>query len=606
MTDNYHYGIIGNCFSGALVSRDGSIDWCCLPRFDSPFVFAKLLDEKSGGSFGIDVDRRYTIEQSYIKHTNVLRTVFTSRKAAFEVLDFMPRYHRMDALDRYYCPPDIIRVFRPLYGTPKLRLKYDPRLYYAEHKTITEPADGYIKSYTEDGAYESCYLYSSFPHMAIIDGEELTLDEDHFVLVSYHQKILPPSIQDAILHLEKTKVYWLDWVARTKTPTLYIEQVIRSALALKLLTFQPTGAVLAALTTSLPETIGEERNWDYRFCWIRDASMTISVFTELGHESSVLRFVHYILSLISYKDQKMQIMYDVRGNAELTERTLEQFAGYLDSKPVRIGNAAYEQKQNDMYGILLDVISRSILAFERHEDTLDRVWTIVRMLVRNVEHHWRGPDRGIWEIRGSEEHFVFSKVLCWVALDRGVKIATYLNQTEYIDEWTALRDEIHADVMLNGWNEEVGAFTQAYGNKHLDAANLLLESYGFIEASDKKYISTVHKTREALCNGSLMYRYKNEDDFGLPKSAFTVCSFWMIEALYRIGEPADATAMFNQLLGYSNHLGLFSEDLDFETKRLLGNFPQAYSHLALISAAVTISSHRSIDMCKVLENELLR
>ena len=330
MTDkNYNYGVIGNCFSAALVSEEGSIDWCCLPRFDSPFVFSKLLDSKIGGSFGVIVSDDYNISQKYISNTNILQTIFTSKEAAFEIIDFMPRYHRTDSIDRYYCPPDIIRVFRPITGSPKLKIKYDPKLYYAEHETSHQVANGFIKSNTEKGVYESCYLYSNFDHESIIQSGEITLKNESYCLLSYHQKIVKPDLKDVKLTLEKTKVYWMDWVYRIKIPKTYSEQVTRSALTLKLLTFQPTGAVLAALTTSLPETVGKERNWDYRFCWVRDASMTVSVFKELGINNSVIRFLHYILNLISYKDEKMQIMYGINGNKDLTEETLDQLSWLL-------------------------------------------------------------------------------------------------------------------------------------------------------------------------------------------------------------------------------------------------------------------------------------
>ena len=260
-----------------------------------------------------------------------------------------------------------------------------------------------------------------------------------------------------------------------------------------------------------------------------------------------------------------------------------------------------------MYGILLDVIYKTIISLERHEDIIDKIWTITRMLVRNVERHWHEPDRRIWEIRNESEHFVFSKVLCWVAVDRGIKIAKHLVQNDYISEWESLRDTIHKDVMEKGWNNEVGAFTQFYGSENLDAANLLMETYGFIDATHEKFISTVEKTQENLCEGALMYRYKNNDDFGKPESAFTVCSFWMVEALYRTGKKDDAIKMFEELLSYSNHLDLFSEDIDFKSKRLLGNFPQAYSHLALISAAFTLDRNDSIECVeKILGNQLLR
>jgi GH15 family glucan-1,4-alpha-glucosidase len=357
---------------------------------------------------------------------------------------------------------------------------------------------------------------------------------------------------------------------------------------LKLLAFQESGAILAAVTTSLPETVGEERNWDYRFCWIRDASMILRVLTKIGHFNVARNFFNYIMRVIPFKDDKVQIMYGIRGRKDLTEQTLDWLEGYQGSQPVRIGNAACTQKQNDIYGVLLDAIYRFIQTFKSDVATIERLWTITRTLVRTVSENWQEPDMGIWEFRGNSDHFVFSKVLCWVALDRGIKIAEELKCIDRYQDWIKIRDEIKMDIHANGWNEEAGAFTQSYGSTFVDAANLLIADYGFIEFDDPRYIATVEVTRKELCHNGLMYRYKNVDDFGLPKSSFTVCSFWMVKALWNIGQRTDARLMFNRLLSYRNHLGLMSEDLNFETKELLGNFPQGYSHLALIDCALSL------------------
>jgi GH15 family glucan-1,4-alpha-glucosidase len=285
-------------------------------------------------------------------------------------------------------------------------------------------------------------------------------------------------------------------------------------------------------------------------------------------------------------------MYGIRGERELTEHILEHLSGYMDSKPVRIGNAAYYQRQHDIVGVLMDIILQDFENYSLSIDRSEELWTITRAIMHAIERHWHEADKGIWEIRGEEQHFIFSKVLVWAGADRGVKIAEILHKKKYIEPWSKIRDLIKEDIMENGWNEEVQAFTQSYGSKNMDAANLLIDSYGFIDPKDPKYISTVLKTRDELLHNGLMYRYKNEDDFGLPSSSFTICSFWMIQSLYKIGRKDEAIDMFNNLLNYGNHLGLFSEDIDFETKRLLGNFPQGYSHLALIETAYILNVHR--------------
>ncbi|HEY8463482.1 MAG TPA: glycoside hydrolase family 15 protein [Bacillota bacterium] len=585
--DNLNYGVIGNCNSAALISKNGTIEWCCLPDFDSPFVFGKLLDRKKGGEFSIDVDATYHISQRYLPRTNILETVFDNGLNAFKVIDFMPRYKTDRGV--VHCPPDLIRYIIPLKGNPKAKFGYNPRLAYARFNTKHQIYEDYLKSYTEAGTYESVYLYSNLNYQQVLQGEPIAIDDEYFFLLSYNEKILPINLDRIRLLFERTKTYWLNWIDQETTFSKYREEIIRSSLILKLLTYQKTGAILAAVTTSLPETIGEVRNWDYRFCWIRDASMVISVLTTLGHYSSAERFLNFILNVIPYKDQKMQIMYGIRGEQTLTEKELTWLEGYQGSKPVRIGNAAYLQKQNDIYGVLIDVIYKYFKLFRNTLAISEELWTVVRTLVRTVRQTWMDPDRGIWEYRNREAHFTFSKVLCWVALDRGVKIAELLGKKSIAAEWAEVRQTIRQDILEKGWNSKLQAFTQFYGGTELDAANLLLADYGFLAATDPFYISTVRRTKATLCQDGLMYRYRDRDDFGAPSSSFTVCTFWMIKSLFLIGEQAEAEKMFQQLLSYANHLGLFSEDLDFTTKRLLGNFPQAYSHLALIDTAITLS-----------------
>ncbi|WP_339651598.1 glycoside hydrolase family 15 protein, partial [uncultured Salegentibacter sp.] len=391
------------------------------------------------------------------------------------------------------------------------------------------------------------------------------------------------------LKFQRTKTYWMNWSAKTTRYTHYENEIMRSALVLKCLSYKKSGAVLAAATTSLPETIGEERNWDYRFCWIRDASMVIKVMAGLGHIKSAKDFLQFIIDIIPDKDEKIQIMYGINGEKELTEHILDHLSGYKDSHPVRTGNAAYIQKQNDIYGILMEVIYQQFNQFETSLENSEELWTVVRGIVSIVEENWQKPDKGIWELRTEDRHFVFSKLLCWVAIDRAIKIGEVLRMGINDTHWKSLRAEIYNDIYNNGWNEEVQAYTQYYGSKDLDASTLLMEQYGFIEAKDPRFVSTVHATERELCKDGLMYRYKNKDDFGEPTSSFTICTFWLIDSLFKIGERKKAKQMFDQLLSYSNHLGLFSEDIDFETKRLLGNFPQAYSHLALIETAANFS-----------------
>jgi GH15 family glucan-1,4-alpha-glucosidase len=582
-----NYGIIGNCLSAALISDTGSIDWCCLPNFNSSSIFARILDENRGGSFAFIVDRRYKISQSYIKRTNILVTKFEAEKDKFEVVDFMPRY--MSDFRRYYSPPDIIRYIKHKSGKPRFRINYDPKLEYAKYTTKTVVHKEYIKSYTTRGIYDSIYLYTDLDKQKVVSEKEIEITDDAFFLLSYNQKVLDQTVDRAYLKLQRTKVYWLDWSERTRSFNNYNDEILRSSLLLKLLSYDKTGAVIAAPTTSLPEKIGGIRNWDYRFCWLRDASMVIKVMTNLGHYRVARRYLDFIIDMLPDKSEKIQVMYGINRERNLTEKILDHLSGYENSVPVRIGNDAFRQKQNDIYGILMDVIYQQFKIFETSLDNSEALWTITRSIVKTVARNWKKPDRGIWEIRRTQKHFTFSKVLCWVAIDRAMKIADLINKKDYIKMWSDLKNEIKEDIHKNAWDKKLQSFTQHYGSKEMDAANLLMEPYGFIKANDSRYISTVKNTYKNLGKDGLMYRYKNKDDFGLPASSFVVCNFWLINSLHRIGEKAQALRLFGQLLKYSNHLGLFSEDIDFRTKRLLGNFPQAYSHLALIETAVNLS-----------------
>ena len=587
-TDNLNYGIIGNCKSSAIINEDSSIDWCCLPQFDSPSVFGKILDAEIGGSFKISTDYSYEITQEYLDKTCILKTKFDNGEDAFELCDFMPRYQKENGV--YYAPPEITRVFKLIKGSPKFKVIYDPRLEYSQGETSTYIKDEFIISIVDDQKYDTLYLYTDLDKKSVLEAAEITLEKDYFISISYNEKINPSNLEHVNFEFEKTKVYWLNWCFKTPSYNTYNTEILRSAMTLKLLTFEKTGAVLAAATTSLPETIGEVRNWDYRFCWIRDASMVIKVITKLGHVKIVKKFIDFIVDLIPDKDEKLQIMYGISGEKMLTEETLEHLSGYHGSKPVRVGNAAFIQKQNDIYGILMDAIQYQIEKYTYEDDKHEELWSIVKSIVWVVEHNWKLADKGIWEFRQEDQHFTFSKLLCWVAVDRAIKISELIQQGKSAKKWESLRAEIYSDIIENAWSEEKQAFTQSYGTEHLDASVLLMEPYGFIDAKDPRYVKTVKAIEKELSHEGLLFRYKNNDDFGTPSSSFTVCTFWFINSLYKIGEEEKSKALFDQLLSYSNHLGLFSEDIDFKSKRLLGNFPQAYSHLALIDTAMNFNS----------------
>jgi alpha,alpha-trehalase len=590
MMNNLNYGVIGNCRSAALISENGSIDWCCLPDFDSPSVFARLIDNAKGGFFSITVDDTYTISQKYIIWTNVLCTEFKSVQGTFEIIDFMPRYKLIE--DDYFAPAEIYRYIKYISGTPSFKVRYSPALNYAREPVANITEGNYIRTYSCIKPTDCIYLYSSLNLSDILESNEVVLTQHQFLLLSYNQKLIDIDIKRVYLEFQRTKVYWLNWTNRSKKFEKYNEEIIRSLLVLKTMSYQPTGAVLAALTTSLPETIGEVRNWDYRFCWLRDASMSLETLIKMGHFYSAQRFLDYLKRILKSKNDSFQIMYGIRGERELTETELSHLSGYENSKPVRIGNAAYSQRQNDVFGYLLNIIHQYYEFFPGTLDEIEDMWEIVRNISRTVSTHWEKPDKGIWEIRSDEKHFVFSKVMCWVAMDRATKIAKALNKPFYAETWGGIADDIKEDVLNNGWDEDLQTFTQTYGNSELDASLLLMADYGFIAADDIRYQKTVLAVKKALFYEGLVYRYKNPDDFGMPMSSFTICTFWLVQALFRIGLKEDAKNIFENLLTYGNHLGLFSEDINFSTKRLLGNFPQAYSHLALINTAILFSKEK--------------
>lgn len=572
------------------MSDKGSIDWCCLPDFDSPSVFAKLLDDSKGGFFSIVVDDKYTISQKYLIGTNVVCTEFNSAEGIFEVIDFMPRYKLID--DDYFAPAEIYRYIKYISGTPVFKVKYCPAFNYAREKVSCITEDNYIRTYSRVNPTDCIYLYSSLDFNDVLDSREIMLTRHQFLLLSYNQKLIDIDIQRVYLEFQRTKVYWLNWTNRSKKYEKYNEHIIRSLLVLKIMSYQPTGAVLAALTTSIPESIGEVRNWDYRFCWLRDASMSLETLVKMGHKYSAQRFLNYLKGILKSKYDSFQIMYGIRGERELTEIELPHLDGYENSRPVRIGNAAYTQRQNDVFGYLLNIIYQYYEFFPGTLDEIEDMWEIVRNISRTISTHWEKPDQGIWEIRSEEKHFIFSKVMSWVAMDRATKIARVLNKHYYAETWSGIANDIKEDVMKHGWNEELQTFTQTYCNSDLDASLLLMAEYGFIPADDPRYHKTVLAVKDALLYNGLVYRYKNKDDFGRPSSSFTICTFWLVQALYSIGHKEEAKNIFDSLLTCRNHLGLFSEDIDFSTKRLLGNFPQAYSHLALINTAILFSEEK--------------
>ena len=586
---NLNYGIIGNCTSAALVNEDCSIDWLCLPFFDSSSVFARILDEQKGGYFKIWAKDILNVEQSYLYHTPIIKTVFTTKDGVFEVRDYMPRFS--PHIGQVYCPAEIHRDVHLVRGNPKIIVEFKPRPNYGLSEAQLTPHPEYLKVTSVQGEYNSYYLYTNFNMNDIMQDKEIELKGPAYFLLSYHEKMDPVTQDKILMEYERTKSYWLDWVYRTKVPGKSREMLIRSIITLKLSMFQRTGAVIAAPTTSLPEIIGKDRNWDYRYCWVRDASMIIDLYSRIGHARTSLRYINFILNRMLVKDYNILVVYGINGEEKLEERTLEHLSGYEGSRPVRVGNAAYKQKQNDVYGELIETIYTSFVVDSRSDLLLnEETWTVVRSLVKNVEKIWKEPDSGIWERRGPLRHFVHSKLMSWVAMDRAAKIAQFIGKTRYVAGFLKVAEEIKEDILKNGWDDELKSFVMYYGGKELDASNLLMLHYGFLNKDDPRMVSTVLNTHEVLTKDGFVLRYKAPDEFGTPQNAFIVCTFWMINALHLIGHEQEARDMLEKIMSHANRFGLFSEDIETDTGRLTGNFPQGYSHLAFIQTVFVLET----------------
>ncbi len=593
------YGIIGNMRSAAMVGLDGSMDWFCFPHFDSPSLFAKILDYKKGGHFCICPDSEFKTKQFYWPDTNVLITRFLTDEGIVEVSDFMPvGAHIKDAYDYR-----IIRRVRGINGKVKMRMECEPAFDYARASHVLKITGEGATFSTDDLSMD---LHSTVPleingHMARAEFSVAQDDSAVFILHKSRADLAEERIgvKEVEEELRETILYWRNWISKSKYRGRWREMVHRSALVLKLLTFEPTGAIVAALTTSLPEGIGGERNWDYRYTWIRDAAFTVYAFMRLGFTEEAAGFMGWVRDRLHEctKDEPLQIMYGIDGRHELKEETLDHLEGYMKSSPVRIGNGAYDQLQLDIYGELMD----SVYLFNKYVMPLGfEGWKEVSKIADWVVENWKKKDEGIWEVRSGKQEFVYSKLMCWVALDRIIRLSQKRSLPGNHETWHRVRDEIYMEIMEKGWSEERQAFIQYYGSSSLDASNLMMPLVFFISPTDPRMIKTLDATlrspeKGGLVTNSHVYRYNTfETDDGLEghEGTFNICTFWLVEALTRAGkhDPGkleEAILMFEQMLGYSNHLGIYSEEIGIGGEAL-GNTPQAFTHLALISAAFNL------------------
>ena len=579
------YALLGDMQSAALVGRNGSIDWLCLPRFDSAACFTALLgDERHGRWLLAPAGDDVTATRRYRPGTLVLETDFEGPEGTVRVIDFMPR--RGDG------PPRVMRIVEGLRGRVPMRMELSVR---PEYGSVRPWVEG-----TPDGALATsgpdAFRISTPLALKVEDG---TVSADFAIVEGARERITltwhlsyedSPPVEDADSALARTAAWWSEWSGRCQYTGPYRDQVLTSLIALKAMTSETTGAVIAAPTTSLPEELGGVRNWDYRYCWLRDSVLALEALLDAGYVEEALAFRDFLLRVGTGDPATIQIMYGVGGERRLTEFELPDLPGYEDSKPVRIGNAASEQFQLDVYGEVAAVFFIGAELIGRIEERLWPRWSAV---VDHVETIWRLPDDGIWEARGPQRHYTYSKVMAWVVFDRAVRLAERFGVEAPLPRWRQVRDEIHAEVCERGYDSERRTFTQYYGSKELDASVLNIPLVGFLPATDERVTGTIDAVRRELGRDGFVSRYStSETDDGLAgdEGQFLACSFWLVNALARNGRVDEARTLFERLIGLSNDLGLLAEEYDVANRRQVGNFPQAFSHLTLILAARAIAT----------------
>lgn len=581
------HGVIGDQRTAALVATDGTIDFWCAPEFDSPTVFASLLDASHGGRFVIAPPNGRPTSQRYVRDTNVLVTRFAAGSAEVELVDFMP-------VERAPCASRIVRLVAARGGSTAVRLCCAPRFDYARDRPSIAVHGTTAELYNDRG--HRLRLTASIPLAATADevvAEVRLEDGEHAAFMLQYapdDRRQTWSVRHAARLMRRTIVHWRRWIARADYRGPWRAAVRRSALALALLHSRRTGAVIAAPTFGLPEHIGGDRNWDFRFSWIRDASFVSFALTRLGLRLPGTSFAAWVADRCAETEMsgELQSVYAIDGRGTLTEETLDYLAGHCGSRPVRIGNAAYEQCQLDIYGELLD----ALWVEDARDSRMSRaLWNRVVPLVNWISENWQRPDQGIWEVRSGSQEFLYSRVMCWVAMDRALRLARRHRFPAPTSAWRASREAIRRDVDENFWNTELQAFVGSKGSAAIDAASLVMPLVGFIASTDPRWLATLAKIEERLVRDALVRRYDMrgmDTDAGSPSApAFTICSFWYIECLARAGRDEDARRAMGRLLAHANHLGLYSEDLGPDGE-LLGNFPQGLPHVALIGAALSL------------------
>jgi GH15 family glucan-1,4-alpha-glucosidase len=579
-------GLVGNGSFAALIDAQARVVWGCVPAFDGDPAFCALLSpERDGGDFAVELEGFTRSEQHYVENTAILRTVLhDDNGGAVEITDFAPRWHQHD---RFYRPVMLVRRIRPLSGTPRIRVRLRPLGGYGAHAPDTTTGSNHVRYVLPGHVLRAT---SDIPPRILREGLAFVLAQELHCVLGPDESLQTGVRAFAHMAEERTRKYWREWVRYLSIPLEWQEAVIRSAITLKLCQYEETGAIVAAMTTSVPEAAGTERNWDYRYCWLRDAALVVRALNRLGATRSMEDYLRYIFNLAVGEDGGLQPLYGIGFETELTEEEVPSLAGYRGMGPVRRGNLAWVQQQHDVYGSVL--LASTQLFFDRrleHPGDADTFRKLEPLGERAYALH-AVPDAGLWEFRGRAEVHTYSSVMCWAACDRLAKIAAHLGLADRAGFWRGRADAIREDVLDNAWDEAQNSFVEGRDSRRLDASLLLLADLGFVEASDPRFVATVDTIGRELRNGDGLYRYIAPDDFGTPETSFTICTFWYIDALAAIGRADEARALFERILARRNPLGLLSEDLSFEPGgEAWGNFPQTYSHVGLIMAAMRLS-----------------
>jgi len=579
----YETGIIGNCAFLAHVNKNTDLSWLCWPRFDSPFVFGSLLDKKKGGEFSILPDGEFSSHQYYVENTNVLRTEITAEDGKYRITDFAPRFH---LYERYFKPLMLIRKIEPLEGNPRIKVKCAPVCDYGQGKMRSVRGSNHIDYI---GCDENIRLSTNASINYIMDEKPFVLNDTKYLVLTYGYNLEAPIVSTSENFLRETIAYWRLWIKHSSIAGFYQPFVIRSALVLKIHQYEDTGAIIAASTTSLPESPGSTRNWDYRYCWLRDSFYVLTSLNHIGHFEEMEKYFNYISDISFAEDTRYQPLYGIGGERDITEIILTHLDGYLGEQPIRIGNQAYEHIQNDIYGqvliSMLPLYTDHRFVFSERSDSVKWIEGVLSKIERTIDE----KDAGIWEFRNIANVHCYSNLFQWAGAQAALKMAKTIGNKDFEQRAQVLIDKASAHIEAC-YDPERKVYTNAVGSKHLDASTLQLIVMNYLDhASDRAKDHLKGLEAELKTEDGLFYRYLHADDFGKPKTTFLICAFWYVEALACVGRTEDAIKEFENIIKYCNHLLLFSEDVDAKTGSQWGNFPQAYSHVGLMNAAYRIA-----------------